>query len=125
MENGIESSWAPRPASHFFYTALHRNTTDNTADGHCGIPDEQRGFGNEVPGANLADWHTWGGRWTPDQVCTYLDGVELGCMPTYDSTSQPMHLVFSMKYLGWCPSCPAQPPSLEMQIDWVRVWQQG
>lgn len=125
MENGVENGLATRPAGSWYFTALHRNTTDNTADGYCGIQDEWRSFGREFPGTDLSDWHTWGARWTPDQLCTYLDGIEIQCMQPYDSTHQPMHLVFSMKYLGLCHNCPPKPPSLEMQIDWVRVWQQG
>jgi hypothetical protein len=34
-----------------------------------------------------------------------------------------MHIVFTMLYLPTCAGCPARPPSLEMQVDWVRVWQ--
>ncbi len=40
MEGGIGGY----PASESTYAVLHRNTTDNTADGYCGIPDEQRKF---------------------------------------------------------------------------------
>ena len=40
MEGGIGGY----PAAESTYAVLHRNTTDNTADGYCGIPDEQRKF---------------------------------------------------------------------------------
>jgi hypothetical protein len=121
MENGLGG----RRADHWYHTALHRNTSDGTPDGYCGTQDEHRNLHREFPDTNLADWHTWGARWTPDQLCTYLDGIEIQCMPPYDTTHQPMHLVFSIQYLGECNGCPPRPPSLEMQIDWVRVWQPG
>jgi hypothetical protein len=46
-------------------------------------------------------------------------------MERFDSTSQPMHLVFTMQYLGRCDGCGPRPSELEMQVDWVRVWQEG
>jgi hypothetical protein len=119
MEGGIGG----RPASQATNTALHRNTTDNTPDGYCGILDEQRRFETAVADADLAAWHTWAGHWTAGELCTYLDDQPLGCVAPYDSTAQPMHIVFTMLYLPDCAGCPARPGSLEMQVDWVRVWQ--
>ena len=123
MENGVDNTGGDRPASHWNVSVLHRNTTDNTDDGYCGTPDETRTAVHEFPDTRLADWHTWGGRWLADELCTYLDGVEIQCMAPFDSTSQPMHLVFTMQYLNRCDGCPPRPRRLEMQVDWVRVWQ--
>jgi hypothetical protein len=123
MENGVQNGDGLRPAGNWYFTALHRNTTDNTSDGYCGTPDEDRRFSAEFTGTNLADWHTWGAYWAPGTFCTYLDDVEIQCMEPYDSTSQPMHLVFTMQYLSRCDGCPPRPDQLEMQVDWVRVWQ--
>jgi hypothetical protein len=120
MENGTPHQ---RPANDFYYTTLHRNTSDGTADGYCGQPDEHRKFVEDFTGTDLSDWHVWSAHWGPDTFCTYLDGVEIQCMEPYDSTHQPMHLIFTMQYLGWCEGCPPRPDELEMQVDWVRVWQ--
>jgi beta-glucanase (GH16 family) len=123
MENGIGGTDGDRPASRWSVSVIHRNTTDNTPDGYCGQPDETRSHSQEHPDTNLSGWHVWAGRWTADELCTYLDGVEIHCMEPYDSTRQPMHIVFTMLYLRTCAGCPARPASLEMQVDWVRVWQ--
>jgi len=123
MENGIQNVDGSRPATHWSFSALHRNTTDGTADGYCGIPDVQRTYGEHHPDKDLSDWHVWAGHWTEDEMCTYLDDVELRCMEPYDSTHQPMHIVFSIDYLPRCNGCAPRPSELVMQVDWVRVWQ--
>jgi hypothetical protein len=123
MENGVTNATGDRPAGEWYFTALHRNTTDNTHDGYCGTPDVQRTYSQEMANTNLADWHTWAAYWSSDRFCTYLDDVEIQCMQPYDSTSQPMHLTFTMQYLRRCDGCGPRPPELEMQVDWVRVWQ--
>jgi hypothetical protein len=119
MENGTPHG---KPARSSYNTTLHRNTSDGTDDGYCGSPDELRKFSRDFTGTDLSDWHVWSAHWDPDTFCTYLDGVEIQCMEPYDSTHQPMHLTFTMQYLGWCEGCPPRPPELEMQVDWVRVW---
>jgi beta-glucanase (GH16 family) len=124
MENGVENAPGDRPAGGNWYgTALHRNTTDNTSDGYCGTPDEVRGYRHDFTDTKLSDWHTWGARWGPGIFCTYMDGMKIQCTQPWDTTAQPMHLVFTMQYLGTCSGCPARPHELEMQVDWVRVWQ--
>jgi hypothetical protein len=123
FDNGIQHVDGSHPASDWFFTGLHRNTTDNTGDGYCGRPDEQQTYGENLSQADLSGWHTWAGRWTSGELCTYLDGVELQCVEPYDTTSQPMRLTFSIQYLPRCDGCPPRPSSLELQVDWVRVWQ--
>jgi hypothetical protein len=123
MENGVENQDGDRPASSWYFTALHRNTTDNTRDGYCGVTDAQRTYHRHFRDTDLSDWHTWGGLWTRDEFCTYLDGVELQCMDPYDSARQPMHLTFTMQYLGRCDGCGERPDELALEVDWVRVWQ--
>lgn len=125
MENGVQNGDGTRPAATWSFTALHRNTPDGSADGYCGQPDEQRTFAKHHTGTDLSGWHTWGGRWTADRMCTYLDDVDIQCMQPYDTTAQPMHLVFTIQYLRQCTGCPTRPPELELQVDWVRVWQRG
>lgn len=123
MENGVENGEGRRPAGNWYFTSLHRNTRDGTDDGYCGQPDEERRHGQHMPNTNLADWHTWGALWAEDRMCTYLDGSPIHCTEPWDSTAQPMHLVFTMQYLSQCGACPPRPHELELQVDWVRVWQ--
>lgn len=124
MENGIGNEDGTRPPSESYYGVIHRNTTDNTPDGYCGLPDESRSVQRSYSDINLSEWHTWAGRWTDNELCSYLDDVEIGCMATYDTTAQPMHLTFSLSFQGICGGCPPRPSELELQVDWVRVWQQ-
>lgn len=123
MEGGIGNPDGQWPASRAAYSVLHRNTTDNTDDGYCGLADEQRKFRSTVTNLDLSGWHTWAGHWTAGELCTYLDDWPLGCLEPYDSTPQRMHLVFTMQYLHECVDCGTRPSALEMQVDWVRVWQ--
>jgi hypothetical protein len=125
MENGVENGEGDQPAGNWYYTNLHRNTTDNTGDGYCGTPDSQRPWSRHFPDVDLSSWHTWAAYWSDDRFCTYMDDVQLQCMDRFDSTSQPMHLVFTMQYLTRCDGCGPRPSELEMQVDWVRVWQEG
>jgi beta-glucanase (GH16 family) len=117
-------TWGGLPTTvHDYSTALHRNTSDGTTDGYCGVKDEQKAQGAQLPDVDLSAWHVWGARWTATELCTYLDGVQLLCTTPYDSTPQPMHLNFTMAYIATCPTCGPKPPELTMDVDWVRVWQ--
>lgn len=121
MENGI--ALGGRLADHWNVSVIHRNTTDGTTDGYCGRLDETRVFQREFPDVDLNDWHVWAGRWDGNELCTYLDDVEIQCMDAYDTTAQPMHLVFTMQYLRTCDGCGPRPAGMALQVDWVRVWQ--
>ena len=124
MEGGLNNADGSRPASRSTHSVLHRNTENGSAGPWCGLADETRSVHHVSPSVNLADWHTWGGLWTEDEVCLYLDDALVGCLPTYDTTAQPMHLIFTINYHGLCGGCPAKPAQLQMEVDWVRVWQQ-
>jgi beta-glucanase (GH16 family) len=124
MENGVQNSDGTRPANSWYFTSLHRNTKDGTADGYCGQSDTERGYGKDLT-PKLSDWHVWAGLWTADGLCTYLDDVPVQCVEPFDSTSQAMHLTFTMQYLSECTGCPSRPNELAIQVDWVRVWQKS
>lgn len=127
VENGVQNGWQHRPAGDWYMSVLHKNTTDNTPDGYCATPDEDKQFDKDYTGQiKLSDWHTWGGRWEGDQLCSYLDNVQIHCFTAFDTMDQPMVINLDIAYLGdacpsWCPR--PKPTQLEMQIDWVRAWQ--
>jgi hypothetical protein len=127
MENGVENGWQHRPAGDWFFTNMHRNTSDGTPDGYCGTANEARPFSQNMTGVvDLSDWHIWGGRWIGNQLCAYLDNQQLHCDTAYDSMAQPMELHLDMAFLGGCQSqswCGPRPTELQMDVDWVRVWQ--
>lgn len=126
MENGVQNGWQHRPAGNWYMRVIHKNTTDNTADGYCGVKDEDKQFAKDFTGQKkLSDWHTWGGRWIGNQLCTYLDNELLNCETAFDTFNQPMVINIDIAYLGescpsWCPR--PKPTQLELQVDWVKVW---
>jgi beta-glucanase (GH16 family) len=104
---------------HVFYGALHRST-----NGYYGVPDSTNDHGWKTVAADLTNgWHKYGALWTASQVRWYLDGVEVLRAPTFDSTNQPMFLLFDM-WIGWSDNTDASTPNeLKTQIDYVTVWQ--
>jgi len=123
MEGGLNNYDGSSPASRSVHSVLHRNTKNGSAGPWCDIADTTRFDHHVSPDVNLAGWHIWGGLWTADEVCLYLDNVEIDCQPTYDTTHQPMHIIFRISDHGLCGGCPTRPSQLRMEVDWVRVWQ--
>lgn len=128
MEAGLDNASGNQPAYSSAYTVLHRNTrvnADITGGNYCGETDDPHTFERmeAAEGVDFSDWHVWGGKWTADQVCVYLDRVEQACLPTHDTTSQPMTLMFSIGYQATCGNCGPQPAKLSLDVDWVKVWQ--
>jgi beta-glucanase (GH16 family) len=105
----------------FFSGALHRNTS-----GWYGEPDSVRSVMRGT-GLEMEQYHTYAARWTSSQVCYYIDGQQQGCINTFDSTNQPMHLLLYNWNTNWedenMPNA-STPDTLDVSVDWVRVWQQ-
>ena len=72
-----------------------------------------------------AGMHTYGVDWQPDRITFYLDGKAMGSMATPASTKIPMYLIANMAVGGTWPGNPDPNTSFpaEMQIDYIRVWQ--
>lgn len=111
-----------------FHT-VHRNTPANGSE-NCSTPDTSVvAYTLRGSGPRLDAWHVWACRWTASTLFFYLDGEQVASHPTYDSTAQPMGLLFTSGYevddKTWLypGGMPPQPPRLEMRVDWVRVWQ--
>ena len=100
-----------------FETTLHRNTS-----GRWGVQDQTRSVFAH-PGVDLgAAHHVYSARWTPTQVCSYLDEVQLGCLTLFDSTDQDMYLtLYEWTRVYGPPPDATTPDVLDMQVDWVRV----
>ena len=105
----------------WFSGALHRNTS-----GFYGEPDWVRSV-TRGTGLEMEQYHTYAAKWTMSQVCWYIDDVQQGCVPTFDSTNQPMHLLLYNWATSWedenMPTS-STPDTLDVWVDWVRVWQQ-
>jgi PA14 domain/Fibronectin type III domain/Glycosyl hydrolases family 16 len=112
---------ADDPVHDFFSGALHRNTGD-----FYGQPNQFR-FVQKRTGLDLSQWHTYAARWTGPTVSYYIDGRLMGSVSTFDSSDQPMHLLFYNWNTGWedenMPNANT-PDQLDVSVDWVRVWQQ-
>jgi hypothetical protein len=101
----------------------HQSVIHSNSGGDCGESDRHRYYQYDRPAGGLSDWHVWAGKWTPGQVCTYIDGGLAGCQATYDTSHQPMAMVFQMGIQRRSGIRGAPLPEYHMQIDWVRVWQ--
>jgi hypothetical protein len=124
MENGHD----PNATQSNYFTDIHRNTSDSTLDGWCGVPDSTNKYQQYFPGEVLGDWHTWAGYWRADgQLCTYMDGRLLRCAPSPDSFLQPMTINLDIARIptAWCildiGGCPPLPDELVMDVSSVRV----
>jgi hypothetical protein len=106
-----------------FTGAIHRNSCD------CyGEPSRMNSNNLQPqPGTNLSGWHVYAVRWTSTDVTWYLDDRRIMSAPVYDSTDQPMHLLFynwGTPWQGGNETGAATPDQLHTEVDWVRVWQQ-
>jgi F5/8 type C domain/Glycosyl hydrolases family 16 len=103
-----------------FYGTIHRNSSND-----YGVSNQQNGNNYQPAGVDLtADFHVYGMKWTGSQITWYLDGRQLHSAPVYDSTDQPMFVLFDMYIGGWTRGTDASTPNeLKTEVDWVRVWQ--
>jgi hypothetical protein len=105
----------------FFSGALHRNTGE-----FYGQPNQFRSV-QRGTGLDLSQWHTYAALWTDSTVSYYIDDQLQGSVETFDSTQQPMHLLFYNWNTNWedenMPNA-GTPDRLDVSVDWVRVWQQ-
>lgn len=106
-------------------TVLYGTVHRNSAAGY-GQSDTQNDNNYNDTGIDLtADFHVYGMLWTPSTIYWYLDGNLISQAPTYDSTAQPMFLLFDMYIGGWTVDTDlTTPDELKLEVDWVRVWQQ-
>jgi Glycosyl hydrolases family 16 len=105
-----------------FTGSIHRNSC-----GCYGEPSQMNSNNwQPQPGMNLSGWHVYAARWTSANVTWYLDGRLIMSAPVFDSTDQPMHLLFYNWSTPWEPgngTSAATPAELHTEVDWVRVWQ--
>jgi hypothetical protein len=108
-----------------FTGTLHRNSCN------CyGVNDSQssNNWQPQAAGTNLSShWHVYAVKWGTSEVSWYLDGRLVMSAPLYDSTAQPMHLLFYNWDTPWeagNDTSADSPDVIETQVDWVRVWQE-
>jgi beta-glucanase (GH16 family) len=103
-----------------FYGTIHRNSSED-----YGVSDTQNSNNFTNTGQDLTTaFHTYGMLWTATEIKWYLDGQLLTTAPVYDSTDQPMFLLFDMYIGGWTGGTDASTPDeLKTEVDWVKVWQ--
>jgi beta-glucanase (GH16 family) len=106
-----------------FTGTLHRNSCN------CyGVSDTQtaNNWQPRPAGTNMSDWHVYAVKWTTTGVSWYLDGNLVMSAPVYDTTNQPMHLLFYNWATPWESgngTGSSTPNTIDTEVDWVRVWQ--
>jgi beta-glucanase (GH16 family) len=112
-------------ASYYWIGALHRHSGQHVVD--CGGNRINSNAFRTEPFPVADTWHTWAVKWTPAEVCWYLDDKLSHCAPVWDTTnSSPMFLILWMSAPGWSDNNKIQvdsPAVLTNETDWVRVWQ--
>jgi len=104
-----------------FYGTVHRNSSED-----YGVSNTQNAnnFNDLSPTVLANHWHTYGMLWTASTIKWYLDGQLVSSAPAYDSTNQPMFVLFDMFIGGWTTDTDGSTPAvLETQVDYVDVWQ--
>lgn len=76
-----------------------------------------------VPDAATA-FHRYGMRWSPETIAFFIDGTEIGRVPTPADMHQPMYLLVNLAVGGpWAHDPdPAQPVRGDYAIDYVRAY---
>lgn len=99
------------------WETLHKNTS-----GDGGVPDEQN-WPNEIHMnvSPIGEWHDYGLLWRQEDLTWYIDGIPTLVVKPYESTWQPVQLIFGAAPKGVGGSPTATHPPIT-QIDWVRVW---
>ena len=70
------------------------------------------------------DFHTFGVLWEPQLVIWYIDGVEVRRLTGPQIARQPMNIVnYLVAGSGWAPEPAENGPPLEMDVDYIRVYQ--
>jgi beta-glucanase (GH16 family) len=92
---------------------------------HWRTPDgEQRARGSYGPVPFPDDYHVFGMLWTRDEVSWYVDGVRRFRVTEPERIPHvPMEVLINLA-VGVPQSPPRSVNSAEMNVDWVRVWQE-
>lgn len=105
-----------------FTGTLHRNSS-----GQYGDQNMINSNSWQPQGFRVADsWRTYSALWTGSEVRWYLDGQFSHSTPVWDSTNQPMHLILSHWNTPWQSdnaTNSSTPDVMDVEVDWVRVWQ--
>ena len=120
--DGSTSGWLPEID---MYESINREANYYGTYHYSGNPGQ---FGPIAVPTDTTAWHTYGLDWTPDRLSWTLDGRVVAT--TTDTAATQTHRMFLLVTFALGGSWPGNPdgttpfPS-QMQIDWVRVMQQG
>jgi hypothetical protein len=106
-----------------FVGTLHSNTA---SPGNTGPPDQQNTNNNhDMPTPLLGQWHRYAVLWTRRETVWFVDDAPVIRYPAFASSWQDMFLILSLGKGGvnGGPPPPVSAESIEMLVDWVRVWQ--
>lgn len=106
-------------------STLHRNTG---GERNGGPPDRQNRNNNHDVTSDLpGSWHRYAALWTREEIVWFFDEQEVARCPTFESSWQDMFLILGLGKGGvnGGPPPPPEVDSVEMLVDWVRVWQKA
>lgn len=106
---------------HLYFGGVHKNTNSC-----CGVSDAISPEENwrEMRYDLSAGWHTFSALWTASEVTFYVDARRVMRSSAWPSTNQEHLLIFDEWTGGWGrPIDSSTPDVLDLQVDWVRVWQ--
>jgi hypothetical protein len=104
-----------------YFGGVHKNTNSC-----CGVSDVISPEENwrELRYDLSARWHTFSALWTASAVTFYIDARRVMRSAAWASTNQEHLLIFDEWTGGWGrPVDSSTPDVLDLQVDWVRVWQ--
>jgi hypothetical protein len=111
--------------AHTFFGTIHDwVTTNGTA---VDVANSNAHNYYVVPGVDFSQWHTYGVLWIPGRVTWYLDDKPILSVPTYPIFDlQDYYLLLSAQEgANWTAgnTSGVTASSLNLYIDWVKVWQ--
>ena len=101
---------------------------------HYGPNGVDNQIGVNQGGLDLTQWHTWSVEWSPGKLVFLIDGTVWGTINDSNVTAQNMGLFMQIEpwVQGVSPSSTwenyvdgSTPANVNLQVDWVKVYQAG
>ena len=119
----VDGSWPPEID---VFEVLGHETTTLYASAHSQATNEHTATGVVMPVPDVSEnFHNFAVDWQKDDIRWYLDGVEIGRVPTPADMDKPMYLLANLGMGGdWAglPDKSTRFPGI-YAIDWIRAYQ--
>jgi beta-glucanase (GH16 family) len=98
------------------YRWIHTNESEKHPDPNATL----QVFSNNLE--QLTGYHTYGVKWTPENLEFYFDGQLMGSRPTPSDYHQKMHMIANLAVQGGDLPAGANSPLDPLKIDYIRVY---